>query len=82
MNQEDIRNTYLDLKHKNEVLLAGLKKQQLLVSLLRLFVFVAGGILSAIAFGYSLAGGILIILITIILFLFLVKKFEDYSGKI
>ena len=82
MNQEDIRNTYLDLKHKNEVLLAGLKKQQLLVSLLRLFVFVAGGILSAIAFGYSLAGGILIILITIILFLFLVKKFEDYSDQI
>jgi hypothetical protein len=82
MNQEDIGKTYTDLKQKNEILLAGLKKQQLLISLLRLFVFLAGAILSAIAFSYTVTGGIFALLITIISFLFLVKKFEDYSGKI
>lgn len=82
MDQEGIRNTYLELRHKNEMLLAALKKQQLLFSLLRLFVFIAGGIISAIAFGHSIAAGITAILITIIVFLFLVKKYEDYSDNI
>jgi len=82
MNPEDIGNIYTDLKKRNEILLAGLKKQQLLISLLRLFVFVAGSIFSAIAFSYTVTGGIFALLITIISFLFLVKKFEDYSGKI
>jgi hypothetical protein len=82
MNPEDIRKTYIDLKQKNEILLAGLKKHQLLVSLLRLFVFIAGGILSAVAFSHSVIGGIVALLVTIICFLLLVKKYEDYSGKI
>jgi hypothetical protein len=82
MNPEDIRNIYTDLKQKNEILLAGFKKQQLLISLLRLFVFIAGGILSAIAFSHSVTGGMLAVLFTIICFVFLVKEFEDYSGRI
>ncbi len=82
MDQKGIRNTYLDLRYKYELLLAELKKQQLLVSLIRLFVFVAGGIISAIIFGHSITGGITAILITIIIFLYLVKKYEDYSDKI
>ena len=44
--------------------------------------FIAGGILSVIAFSQSLIGGIIVLLISIIFFLFLVKRFEDYSGKI
>lgn len=82
MNQGDIRKTYTDLKQKNEALLAGLKKQHLLISLIRLFVFIAGGILSVIAFSQTLIGGIIALLISIIFFLFLVKRFEDFSGKI
>ena len=82
MNPEDIRNTYVGLKNKNEVLLEGLKKGQLLISLLRLLVFVAGVILSAFAFSHLVFGGIITLLITIILFLFLVNRYEDYSGKI
>ena len=82
MNQGDIRKTYVDLKQKNEALLEVLKKQHLLISLIRLFVFIAGGILSVIAFSHTLIGGIIALLISIIFFLFLVKRFEDYSGKI
>lgn len=82
MNQGDIRKTYVDLKQKNEALLEGLKKGHLLISLIRLFVFIAGGILSVIAFSHTLIGGIIALLISIIFFLFLVKRFEDYSGKI
>jgi hypothetical protein len=82
MNPEDIRNKYFDLKQKNEVLLAELKKWQLLISLLRLLVFTGGAILSAIAFIYSLIAGIITLLIIIIFFLFLIIKYEDYSDKI
>lgn len=82
MNSEEIGKTYAVLKQRNEILLSGLKKQQLLISLLRLFVFVAGGILSGIAFSFTVTGGIFALLSTVISFLFLVKKFEDYSGKI
>jgi ABC-type multidrug transport system fused ATPase/permease subunit len=82
MNQGDIIKTYSDLKQKNESLLAELKKKHLLISLLRLFVFIAGGILSVIAFTHTLAGGIAVLLITIIYFLFLVKRFEEFSDRI
>ncbi len=82
MNQEKIRKTYSDIKEQNELLLAGLKKKQLLISLLRLLVFVGGGILSVIASGYSAAGTIFVILVTLFSFLLLVKKFGDYSDKI
>ncbi len=82
MNQGDIRKTYTDLKQENEALLAVFKKQQLLISLFRLIVFIAGGILSVIAFSHTLIGGIIALVTSIIFFLFLIKKFEDYSGKI
>lgn len=82
MHQGDIRKIYADLKQKNETLLAALKRKHLLISLLRLFVFITGGILSVIAFSHTLAIGIIVLLISIISFLFLVKRFEDYSGRI
>ncbi len=82
MYQGDIRKIYADLKQKNETLLAALKRKHLLISLLRLFVFITGGILSVIAFSHTLAIGIIVLLISIISFLFLVKRFEDYSGRI
>jgi len=82
MQQEDIRKIYTGLRQKNETLLAVLKRKHLSISLLRLFVFIAGVILSVIAFSHTLAGGIIVLLISIIFFLFLVKRFEDYSGRI
>jgi len=82
MNQENIRNTYFDIRNKNEALLAKLKKNQLLVSLLRLLVFIAGSILSGLAFSISVITGILTLLVAIIFFLFLVIKFVRYSNEI
>ena len=82
MKPADIRNTYIDLKQKNEILLAGLKKQHLIISLVRLFVFIAGGTLTAFAFSHSVIWGVISLLFTIASFLFLVMKFEDYSDKI
>jgi len=82
MKPADIRNTYIDLKQKNEILLAGLKKQHLIISLVRLFVFIAGGILTAFAFSHSVIWGVISLLLTFASFLFLVMKFEDYSDKI
>ncbi len=82
MNPADIRNTYIGLKQKNEILLAGLKKQHLIISLVRLFVFIAGGILTAFAFSHSVIWGVISLLLTFASLLFLVMKFEDYSDKI
>jgi hypothetical protein len=82
MNQEDIRNKYFDIRKKNEALLAKLKKNQLFVSLLRLLVFIAGSILSGLAFSISAITGILTLLVVIIFFLFLVIKFSRYSNEI
>ena len=69
MGQENIRKTYIDIKNKNEALLAKLKKNQLIVSMLRLLVFIAGCILSVPAFGISATAGILTLLVFIVFFL-------------
>jgi ABC-type multidrug transport system fused ATPase/permease subunit len=82
MNQREIRKTYADLKQKNEILLARLKKQHLIISLFRLFVFIAGVTVSGFAFSHSVPAGIICLLITIIIFLYLVKKYEDFAGRI
>jgi hypothetical protein len=42
MDRGNIRKTYEDLRDKYELILANVKKQQLLISLLRLLVFLAG----------------------------------------
>ena len=82
MDPDPVRETYVNLREKNEVLLASLKKRQLFISLLRLLVFIAGGILSAVAFGISVILGILGLLITVCIFLFLVVEFGRCSSKI
>jgi len=82
MNNGNIKKTYKDLINKNEQILAGLKKRQLVISLLRLLVFVSGGILTVFGFSLSAAVGIPVLLLTIFLFLLLVKRFTIYSDKI
>ncbi len=82
MNRENIRKTYTDLRNKNELILTGMKQKQLLISLLRLLVFVAGGILTVFCFSISPAAGIPVLLLAIFLFLLLVKRFTECSDKI
>src|SRR4030042_5032359 len=82
MEPDPVRKTYVDLREKNEVLLASLKKRQLFISLLRLLVFIAGGILSAVAFGNSVISGIFGLLITVFIFLILIAEFGRCSNKI
>ncbi len=82
MDQEEIKRKYIDIKERNELVLATLKSKQLIVSMLRLLVFLGGGILSVFAFGYSAVAGIPALLITLFLFLLLLKKFAEYSNKI
>jgi hypothetical protein len=82
MNQEKIRNTYLRLKELNEKILEDLRKKQLMISLLRLLVFLAGIFLTVTGFIHSTAAGISSLVISILLFLFLVKRSSDYTARI
>lgn len=82
MEQDDIRQKYLDLKLKYEKLEAGLKKKQVIISLLRLAVFVSGTIVSVIIIIKSPATGIFLLVVTGSIFLSLVRKSTDYSDRI
>ncbi len=82
MDQNSIRNIYHDIREKNELVLARLKKKQAVISLLRLFVFLSGLALTVAGFNFSVALGIGSLLIVLLIFLLLVKKFSDYSDKI
>jgi hypothetical protein len=82
MNRETVRKTYSDLVDSYKLVLQGLKKKSLLISLLRLLVFIGGVIITVFTFSYSTAGGVLVIFITLFFFLFLVKLFAGYSGRI
>jgi hypothetical protein len=82
MEAQDIKNNYISLKESNEALLAKLKKRSFLLSMLRLVVFLGGGILSAVAFSYSVTGGIATIIVTLSVFLVLLREFASCSGKI
>ncbi len=72
---ENIRNRYIELKIKYEKLLIEEKRRLLVISLLRLVVFIAGAAVSVFAFSYSALPGFLAVLVTLILFLLLVKKY-------
>jgi hypothetical protein len=82
MGQEEKRNIYIEIRNKNEKLLAQLKKNQLIISLLRLLVFIAGSILSVLSFRYSVFLGAAALLTALLFFLFLVKIFISSSNKV
>ena len=79
---EDIKQIYFELKQKKEIILARQKRNQMLVSMLRLLVFITGAVLSGLSFGFSVSAGIAAILVTLTLFLMLVKKFAELSEEI
>jgi len=81
MKKEQIREGYLnsvafyrDLEKKTE-------KQLLIVSALRLIIFIGGIILIAIGFTKSIIAGFALLLIFIVLFLYHLKLFLKYSEK-
>ena len=82
MKMDKISEAYSGLINKNELLLGSYKKRLFLISMLRLMVFIAGAILSVIAFGFSAFTGSLVILVTLIVFLFLVKLYTRFSFRI
>lgn len=82
MEERKIRDIYIDLKIRNEKLLAQLKRRSFLLSVLRLLVFTGGAVLSAFAFSFSVIAGIIVLVVSIASFLLLLKKFSECSEKI
>ncbi len=82
MERQQIRTTYQKIKQEQELLLAELRNKHLWISLLRLLVFTAGAVLSALAFTRSVTLGSAVLISAIIVFLFLLKIFEDFTGRI
>ena len=79
MTREEIKHIYSELVQKHEAELSALRKRQLLISVSRLVVFVGGILVSAIAFTWFVAAGITGLLITIALFLVLIRAFIKCS---
>lgn len=82
MERQQIRAKYQKLKQEQEILLAELKRKHLWISLLRLFVFIAGAVLTGLAFTRSATLGSAVLISALILFLFLLKIFEDFAERI
>lgn len=82
MDQERVRKTYLEIKARNASYNTRMKRKQLIVSLMRLLVFLTGIFFSVLAFGYSVPAGIVTIVISASVFLLLIKIFSEYSEKI
>lgn len=82
MNVEEVRKTYTDRRERYSYLLERLQKQQLLLSLLRLAVFIAGVVISAVVTGYSLPAGIITVILMTAVFIFLVLRFSVCSERI
>jgi len=82
MDRQKIRGIYQGLKQEQEQELSELKKKHLLVSLLRLLVFIGGAVLSVLTFNHSLIAGTAVLFSAIVLFLFLIRIFGDLTSEI
>ena len=82
MDRQKIREIYQGLKQEQEQELSELKKKHLLVSLLRLLVFIGGAVLSVLTFNHSLIAGTAVLFSAIVLFLFLIRIFGDLTSEI
>jgi ABC-type multidrug transport system fused ATPase/permease subunit len=82
MDQEKVRKTYIEIRARNASFNTRMKRKQLIVSVIRLLVFLTGTFLSVLVFGYSVPAGIMTIVISVFVFLFLIKIFSEYSEKI
>jgi MutS domain V/MutS domain III len=82
MNRSSIKNIYTGLRERNELLLAKLKKESLMISFLRLFVFLGGAGVSIYAFTILTIAGVLTLLATLFFFIILLKRYAVTSNKI
>lgn len=81
MDREVIKTKYEELKRENETLLRKKNKLLLLISVLRLTVFLGGIILTIGAFTWTVFAGFFTLLVVLSIFLFLVKRFSEESVK-
>ena len=81
MQKDQLKEKYLN----SAILYRGLEKKEerhlVILSVLRLFIFIGGLILIWAAFTKSIPAGIILSLLIIFLFIFLLKLFSDYSQK-
>jgi hypothetical protein len=81
MQNENLFQQYRELAEKNGSICTKHKKILFTLSLLRLFVFAGGAGVSIACFSLSMTAGIISIIITIILFLFLLNRYAIHSEK-
>jgi len=79
---KDINIIYREKVLEYEALLSGLKRKLLIISLLRLIVFVAGIFMVVRAFTFSASAGAAVTLTFVALFLLLVRQFISLSERI
>jgi len=81
MQKDQLKEKYLN----SAILYRGLEKKEerhlVILSVLRLFIFIGGLILIWAAFTKSIPAGIILSLLITFLFIFLLKLFSDYSQK-
>jgi len=82
MDQERVRKTYLEIKDQSHSYNMRMKRKQLLLSIVRLLVFLTGTFFSVLAFGYSVTAGIGTVMLSATVFLFLIIKYIESSEKI
>jgi hypothetical protein len=81
MHSETPMETYIDFAEKNYLLSVKQKKVLFTLSLLRLLVFISGAGLAIAGFSFSIFAGVISIIITILLFLFLLDRYKIHSEK-
>jgi DNA mismatch repair ATPase MutS len=81
MQSENLKENYGLLEERNGLICARHRKVLITLSVLRLLVFAGGVLLSGAAFTISIIAGIAAVLITIILFLFLLNRYEYHSER-
>ncbi len=82
MKREDIKGIYESLKDRYELLLAKEQRKLSVISWMRLVLFLAGVVISVMLFTCNALAGTSGVLCTLILFLFLVKRFSFSSSRI
>ena len=81
MQAKDLTEKYLKAAHEFREMADNEERKMVLLSVLRLLSFAGGILLSWFGFTLSVTAGIVILLISISLFLWLLKAYSDHSEK-
>jgi hypothetical protein len=79
---EYLRRVYSGFAESHQVSLSELKRKQLMISLIRLAVFIAGLLLTIWAFTFSVPAGIVSLMLSLAVFLFLVIRYVELEAGI